>query len=102
MQNKMRNEINSVIGDRMPVQEDRSYCHYVIAFIWEGLRYRPVVPIGFPHKNVVQSKISIHLSKILSKNSIIKVIPLFLILNIRGNDYTFENINNRSSILYNE
>jgi cytochrome P450 len=60
MQNKMRKEIDSVIGDRMPVQEDRNHCHYVNAFISEGMRYRPVVPISFPHKNVVQSKIGTH------------------------------------------
>jgi hypothetical protein len=60
MQTKMRHEIESVIGERMPVQEDRNHCHYVNAFISEVMRYRPIVPIGIPHKNVVQSKIGIH------------------------------------------
>lgn len=67
MQTKMRHEIESVIGERMPVQEDRERCHYVNAFISEGLRYRPAAPIGVPHKNVVQSKIGIHFNKFLTK-----------------------------------
>jgi cytochrome P450 len=59
MQNKMREEIESVIGDRMPVQEDRNNCHYVNAFISETMRYRSIIPMGVVHKNVVQSKIGI-------------------------------------------
>jgi cytochrome P450 len=57
MQNKMRQEIQSVIGDRMPAQEDKNYCHYVNAFISEVMRYRPIVPLVLLHKSVVQSKI---------------------------------------------
>jgi cytochrome P450 len=59
MQNKMREEIESVIGDRMPIQEDRNNCHYVNAFISEAMRFRPISPMGLAHKNVVQSKIGI-------------------------------------------
>jgi len=57
MQNKLREEIDSVIGERMPVQEDRNDCHYVNAFISESMRYKPIAPMGVFHKNVVQSKI---------------------------------------------
>ncbi len=57
MQNKMREEIDSVIGERMPVQEDRNDCHYVNAFISESMRYKSIAPMGEFHKNVVQSKI---------------------------------------------
>jgi cytochrome P450 len=65
MQNKMRGEIESVIGDRMPVQEDRNNCHYVNAFISEAMRFKPIVPMGLAHKNVVQSKIGIILNILL-------------------------------------
>jgi cytochrome P450 len=60
MQNKMRQEIDSVIGERMPLQEDRNNCHYVNAFISETMRYRPILPFSVAHKNVVQSKIGIN------------------------------------------
>ncbi len=53
MQNRMRIEIESVIVDRMPVQEDKNYCHYVNAFIYKVMRYRPIVPLVVPHKSVV-------------------------------------------------
>ena len=46
MQNKMREEIDSVIGERMPVQEDRNDCHYVNAFISESMRYKPIATDG--------------------------------------------------------
>jgi cytochrome P450 len=68
MQNKMRQEIYSLIGERMPVQEDRNQCHYVNAFISETMRYRPIVPLGLFHKNVVQSKIGIIFFNMLSIN----------------------------------
>ncbi|CAG2122636.1 unnamed protein product, partial [Medioppia subpectinata] len=35
MQQKLRQEIESQIGDRMPTHEDRNRCHYVMAFIAE-------------------------------------------------------------------
>jgi cytochrome P450 len=77
MQNKMRDEIDSVIGERMPLQEDRNHCHYVNAFISEGMRYRPIVPFAFPHKTMVQSKIGIHISKTFSKFSFQKYFHFF-------------------------
>ncbi|CAG2120860.1 unnamed protein product [Medioppia subpectinata] len=49
MQIRLRDEIESVIGDRMATHEDRNRCHYVNAFIAETLRYRPVAPGGVPH-----------------------------------------------------
>jgi cytochrome P450 len=46
MQKKMRDEIASVIGDRMATHEDKDKCKYVQAFILESLRYRPSAPLG--------------------------------------------------------
>ncbi|XP_054167198.1 cytochrome P450 2A9-like [Oppia nitens] len=57
MQTKLRQEIDSIIGDRMPTHEDRQRCHYVMAFIAETLRFRNVVPGGVFHKAMITSKI---------------------------------------------
>ncbi|CAG2180627.1 unnamed protein product, partial [Oppiella nova] len=57
MQRKLRQEIETQIGDRMPTHEDRNRCHYVMAFITETLRFRNITPMGVPHKAVVQSTI---------------------------------------------
>ena len=57
MQQKMREEIDSQIGDRIPIYEDRNRCHYVMAFISETLRIRNVSPTGVDHKAIVNSKI---------------------------------------------
>ncbi|CAG2102040.1 unnamed protein product [Medioppia subpectinata] len=52
MQKKLRQEIESQIGDRMPTHEDRNRCHYVMAFIAETLRARNPLPSALPHKAV--------------------------------------------------
>ncbi|CAG2183102.1 unnamed protein product, partial [Oppiella nova] len=57
VQKKLRQEIETQIGDRMPTHEDRNRCHYVMAFITETLRFRNITPMGVPHKAVVQSTI---------------------------------------------
>ncbi|CAG2122706.1 unnamed protein product, partial [Medioppia subpectinata] len=57
MQQKLRQEIESQIGDRMPTHEDRNRCHYVMAFIAETLRARNVARFGVTHKAVVDTKI---------------------------------------------
>ncbi|CAG2105787.1 unnamed protein product, partial [Medioppia subpectinata] len=49
MQIQMRDEIESVIGDRVATHEDRNECHFVNAFIAEALRYRGITPFGLPH-----------------------------------------------------
>ncbi|CAG2165254.1 unnamed protein product [Oppiella nova] len=57
VQKKLRQEIETQIGDRMPTHEDRNRCHYVMAFIAETLRFRNMMPTGLYHKAVVTSKI---------------------------------------------
>ena len=59
-QKRLRQEIESEIGDRIPTHEDRNRCHYVMAFISETLRLRNIVPTGLPHKAIVTSKIGIN------------------------------------------
>ena len=70
VQKKLRQEIESEIGDRIPTHEDRNRCHYVMAFIAETLRFRNVVATGLPHKAIASSKIGDHL---ISKDSIVFV-----------------------------
>ena len=56
-QQKLRQEIESEIGDRIPEYEDRYQCHYVMAFIAETLRFRNVNPMAVYHKNSIDFKI---------------------------------------------
>jgi cytochrome P450 family 2 subfamily U polypeptide 1 len=58
IQTKMRKEVDDQIGDRLVMQEDKSNCHYVNAFISETLRLRVVAPIGVPHKAICDTEIS--------------------------------------------
>ena len=60
MQRKLRQEIETQIGDRMPTHEDRNRCHYVMAFIAETMRLRNVVPLGVPHRALVDIQIGIN------------------------------------------
>ncbi|CAG2176594.1 unnamed protein product, partial [Oppiella nova] len=57
MQRKLRQEIETQIGDRMPTHEDRNRCHYVMAFLSETLRFRNVAPFGVVHKALVRTTI---------------------------------------------
>ena len=59
MQSRMRKEIEDIIGDRMPVQDDKAECHFINAFISECLRYRTVVPLGLPHRTLCDTKLGI-------------------------------------------
>ncbi|CAG2172361.1 unnamed protein product, partial [Oppiella nova] len=56
----LRQEIETQIGDRMPTHEDRNRCHYVMAFITETLRFRNIVPQGLPHRAIVRTTIGKH------------------------------------------
>ena len=60
MQIKMRAEIENNIGDRMATHEDRKECPFVSAFIAEALRFRGVLPLGVPHRALVDYKLGIH------------------------------------------
>ena len=57
IEKKLREEIESEIGDRMPTHEDRNRCHYVMAFLSEVLRFSNIVPTGVQHKAVVTTKL---------------------------------------------
>ena len=58
VQMKLRNEVDNVIGSSIPSSEHRSKCDYVNSFISECLRFRPNVPLGFPHKCIKETKVA--------------------------------------------
>lgn len=57
VQEKLRSEIESVIGSDIPTDEHRKRCHYVQAFIAEIMRFSPIVGAGVPHRAITDSVI---------------------------------------------
>ena len=57
IQERLRNEIDSIIGDAVPNQDHRIQCHYVRAFISEVLRSRPFIPFGVPHMTTMDTSV---------------------------------------------
>ncbi|KAG2076145.1 cytochrome P450 [Suillus decipiens] len=50
-QAKVHEELDMIIGsDRVPTFQDSSSLPQLHAFLLEALRWRPIVPIGFPHR----------------------------------------------------
>jgi len=49
VQKKAREEVDSVIQDRLPTHEDLSHLPYLAAVIKETLRWATIVPMGLPH-----------------------------------------------------
>ncbi|XP_076351966.1 steroid 17-alpha-hydroxylase/17,20 lyase-like isoform X2 [Tachypleus tridentatus] len=60
VQQKMFEEIESVIGNRPPVQDDKPQCHYVSAVIMETLRFGTIAPLGIDHKTTCDTEIGGH------------------------------------------
>ncbi|KAF2654209.1 cytochrome P450, partial [Lophiostoma macrostomum CBS 122681] len=50
VQDKAQEELDRVCGHRMPVWEDFKDLPYINCIVKEGLRIRPVVPTGIPHR----------------------------------------------------
>ncbi|GJJ13551.1 hypothetical protein Clacol_007806 [Clathrus columnatus] len=48
-QKKMHEELDRVLGDRLPTLADHKDLPYVSAFCSEVLRWRPAAPLGVPH-----------------------------------------------------
>lgn len=50
VQKKAQKQIDEVVGDnRSPTMDDYAQLPYVAACVKEAMRWRPVVPLGFPH-----------------------------------------------------
>ena len=61
IQQKLRDEIDSVVDiGEVTRLEHKSKLNYVQAFVSETLRFRPVVPLGVPHKAIIDSTIAGH------------------------------------------
>lgn len=53
VQRRVQDEIDRVVGtDRLPSFEDRDSLPLVEALLRETMRWRPVVPLAFPHTTV--------------------------------------------------
>ncbi|GJJ07897.1 hypothetical protein Clacol_002103 [Clathrus columnatus] len=48
IQKRIQDELDTVLGDRLPTLTDRKDLRYFNAFCWEILRWRPSAPIGVP------------------------------------------------------
>lgn len=46
---RVQQELDAVVGLRMPTVQDISQLPYLTAFLHELLRFRPILPTGFPH-----------------------------------------------------
>jgi cytochrome P450 len=47
---KAQSEVDSIVGeDRTPVWEDYARLPYVAMTVKEAMRWRPVLPLAFPH-----------------------------------------------------
>ncbi|XP_054165765.1 steroid 17-alpha-hydroxylase/17,20 lyase-like [Oppia nitens] len=57
VQKRLKDEIESHIGDRRARHEDRQQCPYTMAMMAETLRYRNVARFGVTHKAMVDTKI---------------------------------------------
>src|SRR5688500_2429058 len=58
MQTKMREQIQNVIENRMPKQEDKQSLPYIWAFIFDTLRFRILGPFGAPDCVLFDTKIA--------------------------------------------
>ena len=57
VQAKVQEELDTIIGlSRLPELEDRSRLPYCQATLMEVLRWRPAVPLGIPHRLMVDDQ----------------------------------------------
>ncbi|KAJ8506903.1 hypothetical protein ONZ45_g10644 [Pleurotus djamor] len=49
VQRKAQEELDALLGSRLPTFEDMSSCIYTQAIMWETFRWKPIVPLGVIH-----------------------------------------------------
>ena len=60
-QRKAQEELDAVVGgQRLPELSDVEYLHYIRAIVLEGLRWMPVLPLGLPHRLMVDDEYKGH------------------------------------------
>nr|XP_037292138.1 steroid 17-alpha-hydroxylase/17,20 lyase-like [Rhipicephalus microplus] len=57
IQEKIQKEIEDTIGSAPPVYKDRARLPYTVACLLEALRFRPIAPLGLPHKASIETKV---------------------------------------------
>ncbi|KAL1420984.1 hypothetical protein MTO96_004342 [Rhipicephalus appendiculatus] len=57
IQERIQKEIEYTIGSRPPVYKDRAQLPYTVACLLEVLRFRPIVPLGVPHKTTTETRV---------------------------------------------
>lgn len=57
IQEKIQKEIEDTIGSTPPVYRDRARLPYTVACLLEALRFRPIAPLGLPHKASIETKV---------------------------------------------
>ncbi|KAH7965450.1 hypothetical protein HPB49_008113 [Dermacentor silvarum] len=57
IQEKIQQEIQDNIGSTPPVYKDRAKLPYTVACLLEALRFRPIAPLGLPHKASTETKV---------------------------------------------
>lgn len=56
MQSKLQEEIDKVVGrGRLPCAEDQPHLPYVMAFLYESMRFSSFVPVTIPHSTTVDT-----------------------------------------------
>nr|XP_020658509.1 cytochrome P450 1B1 [Pogona vitticeps] len=56
VQTKLQEEIDKVVGrDRLPCAEDQPHLPYVMAFLYESMRFSSFVPVTIPHCTTVDT-----------------------------------------------
>ncbi|XP_054161123.1 steroid 17-alpha-hydroxylase/17,20 lyase-like [Oppia nitens] len=78
VQQRVRQEIDSICGDHLPGHADRDRCHYTMAVISETLRYRNAAPFGVSHKTMVTTKLGQYT---VPKNTAIGVFQGYILSN---------------------
>lgn len=57
VQRRAQEELDGIVGsDRLPDHEDLAFLPYVQAVLLEVLRWRPAVPLGIPHRVMVEDE----------------------------------------------
>uniref|UniRef100_A0A452HJ17 Uncharacterized protein n=1 Tax=Gopherus agassizii TaxID=38772 RepID=A0A452HJ17_9SAUR len=58
VQVKMQEEVDRIVGrDRLPCAEDQPHLPYVMAFLYESMRFSSFVPVTIPHATTVNTSI---------------------------------------------
>lgn len=70
MQEKIREEVQAALGtEDILTLDHRPQCNLLQAFLYETMRFRPLAPLGIPHKAILDVELAGH--KIIKESSIL-------------------------------